>query len=125
VNEAVEPRELVIEALYEADLREIDDPARGLSGKAARLVRGVCEHRSELDELLDSVSDNWPVYRMPAVDRAVLRLGLYELVHEPDTPKAVVINEAVELAKRFSTQRSGSFVNGVLAALARVVREDA
>ena len=117
-----EPREQALEALYEADLREISDPADGLSGKAKRFVAGVMAHRSDLDEQLDSVSENWPVYRMPAVDRAVLRLGLYELVHEPDTPKAVVISEAVELAKKYSTQRSGSFVNGVLATLAKQVR---
>ncbi len=119
---AVEPRQAALEAIYQADLRSVDDPAAGLSGKAKRFVEGVTRHRAELDELLDEVSDNWPVRRMPAVDRAILRLGAYELVHEPDTPKAVVISQAVELAKAYSTARSGAFVNGVLAAVAARAR---
>ena len=123
MTEAIEPRELALEALYQADLREVDDPAAGLSGKAKRFVLGVMEHRDSLDELLNSASNRWPVYRMPAVDRAVLRLGLYELTHEPDTPMAVVLDEAVELAKKYSTQKSGAFINGVLATLAETVRK--
>ena len=119
-----EPRALALEAIYEADLRQIEDPAAGLTGKARRMVTGVMEHRDELDEHLDEISDRWPVRRMPAVDRAVLRLGAYELAHEPQTPKAVVISEAVELAKTYSTARSGAFVNGVLAALAKVLRPE-
>lgn len=118
----IEPRQAALEAIYQADLRSVDDPASGLTGKAKRFVEGVTRHRADLDALLDDVSDHWPVRRMPAVDRAILRIGAYELVHEPGTPKAVVISEAVELAKAFSTARSGAFVNGVLAALARTVR---
>ena len=117
-----EPRDLALEALYQADQRKVVDPAAELSGKARRLVSGVMKHRESIDALLNDMSDNWPVHRMPVVDRAVLRLGTYELVHET-TPAAVVISEAVELAKRYSTQRSGAFVNGVLAAVSRSVRD--
>ena len=122
MSTSTEPRQRALEALYAADRRQVDDPGADLTGKAKRFVDGVVKHRQELDEMLNAASKRWPVYRMPAVDRVVLRLGLYELVHEPDIPKAVVISEAVQLAKKYSTERSGGFVNGVLAALAESVR---
>ena len=116
-----EPRTRALEALYQADLRELTEPAEGLRGRARRYVEGVWQDREGLDRRLEAVSERWPVRRMPAVDRAILRLGLYELLYEP-TPTAVVIDEAVELAKRYSTKGSGAFVNGILATLARQVR---
>jgi transcription antitermination protein NusB len=118
-----EPRDLAIQALYEADQLGLDHIPEGpeLVGKARRLAEGAHEHRAELDAAIDAVSDHWRVDRMPVVDRAVIRLALYELRHEPDTPTAVVLSEAVRIAKEFSTEKSGLFVNGVLGALA--VRE--
>lgn len=113
-----EPRDLAVQALYEADQRGLPAVGGELTGKAARLVRGVTAHRDELDEAIDGVSDRWRVVRMPPVDRAILRLGLYELRYEPETPMAVVISEAVRLAKTYSTERSGAFVNGILSKLA-------
>ena len=118
-----EPRARALEALYQADLREVPDPAVGLGGRARRYVAGVWKDREGLDRRLESVSERWPVRRMPVVDRAILRLALYELLHEP-TPTAVVIDEAVELAKRYSTRGSGAFVNGILATLAGQVRPE-
>jgi N utilization substance protein B len=91
-------------------------------GYALELLRGVEEHAGELDDLLREFSEHWAVERMPAVDRAVLRLGCYELAHEPDVPTAVVISEAVDLAKQYSTKDSGRFVNGLLARIAEQVR---
>jgi N utilization substance protein B len=88
------------------------------------LLRGVLAHLDELDREIDAVSEHWRVPRMPVVDRAILRLGLYELRYEPETPPAVVVAEAVRLAKLFSTERSGAFVNGVLAALAEISRTE-
>jgi transcription antitermination protein NusB len=82
------------------------------------LAEGVLAYRAELDRTIEAASDNWRVDRMPAVDRAILRLALFELRHEPATPTAVVISEAVRIAKEYSTDKSGAFVNGVLAALA-------
>ncbi|HEY7565523.1 MAG TPA: transcription antitermination factor NusB [Acidimicrobiia bacterium] len=120
----VEPRDLVVQALYEADQREDADPRPDLPSKAARLLRGVLAHLDELDREIDAVSEHWRVPRMPVVDRAILRLGLYELRYEPETPPAVVVAEAVRLAKLFSTERSGAFVNGVLAALAEISRTE-
>jgi N utilization substance protein B len=121
-----EPRDLALLALYEADQRgllhaEIDS---GFPPKAARLIRGVEEHLNELGETIDGVSTRWRVARMPPVDRAILRLGLYELRFEKNTPMAVVVSEAVRLAKVYSTERSGAFVNGILAKLAAVERPD-
>ena len=113
-----EPRDLALEALYEADQRDAIDLPTDLPAKAARLVEGVLTHLAELDREIDAASEHWRVARMPVVDRAILRLGLYELRHEPETPRAVVMAEAVRLAKTYSTERSGAFVNGVLAALA-------
>jgi transcription antitermination protein NusB len=89
---------------------------------ALELLRGVEEHHGDIDELLREYSEHWAVERMPAVDRAVLRLGCYELAHEPDVPTAVVISEAVDLAKQYSTKDSGRFVNGLLARIAEQVR---
>ena len=72
-------------------------------------------HRARLDEILTQYSDGWTIARMPGVDRAVLRLGLFELLWRDDVPHAVVIDEAVELVKNLSTDESPRFVNGVLA----------
>jgi N utilization substance protein B len=88
------------------------------------LVEGVEDHRDELDDAIaDKASEaGWTLKRMPVLDLNVLRLGAFELTRRPDVPVAVVIDEAVELAKRFSTDNSGRFVNGVLAALAADLR---
>ena len=90
----------------------------------ATLVNGVEAHRDRLDEAIAAraAGAGWTLKRMPVLDLNVLRLGAYELVERPDVPVAVVIDEAVELAKRFSTDNSGRFVNGVLASLAAELR---
>lgn len=115
----MEPRDQAVQALYELDQRQSTSVPQDLGPKARRLVIGVLEHRSDLDTAIDAASTNWRVDRMPVVDRAILRLGAYELFHEEETPIAVVLNEAVRLAKLFSTEKSGGFVNGVLAALSQ------
>ncbi|HNX51127.1 MAG TPA: transcription antitermination factor NusB, partial [Thermoanaerobaculaceae bacterium] len=81
---------------------------------AARLARGAIEKQPEIDARLGEHADNWRLDRMAAVDRNILRLAMYELLFAPDTPPAVVIDEAVEIAKRFGSERSSQFVNGVL-----------
>jgi N utilization substance protein B len=82
---------------------------------AARLVSGVCAHRKELDEILARLSQKWRVERLARVDRNILRLALFELAHcRADVPARVVINEAVELAKRFGSEEAPAFVNGLL-----------
>jgi len=115
----LEAREQALRALYAADAVDTSEPdLTGLSGRAGRMVTGVWELRDQLDEIIASTSTGWRVERMPAVDRNVLRIGVYEL-RETDTPVGVVISEAVELAKQYSTAGSGRFVNGVLAAIAK------
>lgn len=87
---------------------------------AVELARGVMAHRDELDGIIRTHAQNWALERMPAVDRQIMRLALYELLHV-GTPAAVCINEAVDLAKMFSTAESGHFVNGVLDAARRAL----
>ncbi len=87
-----------------------------------RLVVGLTARRDEVDRLLSAHSAGWAIDRMPAVDRALLRAATYELIAELDVPTAVVIDEAIELAKEYSTEDSGRFLNGVLASIAAEVR---
>lgn len=85
---------------------------------AREIVDGVTDHREEIDELISSYAQGWTIDRMPNVDRAVLRLASWELLHNPEIPAAVAIDEAVELAKHYSTEDSARFVNGVLGKIA-------
>lgn len=117
-----EPRDQALERLYEIDSRISDEATQGLSPRVTRMVQGIIDSREELDGEIEEASEHWAVARMPMVDRAILRLALWELKNDPDTPTAVIVSEAVRLAGTYSTARSSSFVNGVLAALAKVVR---
>jgi N utilization substance protein B len=123
-------RKRAIDVLYESDVRGTD-PIGTLAERLAQadppvpdyaveLVEGVTGNIGLLDEVLADHAEGWTVERMPPVDRAVLRLALYELLVRDDVPDAVVIDEAVELAKALSTDESPKFVNGVLG---RVLRE--
>ncbi len=78
------------------------------------LIRGTLEHRDEADEVIKKHAKNWELHRIAAVDRNILRLAIYEMLHRLDIPPVVSINEAVDIAKKFSTQDSGKFVNGIL-----------
>ncbi len=120
-------RKRALDILFEAEVR--DEPVLGLleerSGEpgfgagnyAAELVRGVQAHRDRIDSLLAEYAQGWSLDRMPAVDRNVLRIGLYELFWADDIPDAVAISEAVLLAQDLSTEASGGFVNGLLGRL--------
>jgi len=81
---------------------------------AEQLIRGVVEKQPELDAFLSRCTDNWDLSRLGAVERNVMRIALYEMLHRPDIPPAVSINEAVDIAKAFCDSESGHFVNGVL-----------
>ena len=87
---------------------------------AADQVRGVTEHAARIDELIAEFAEGWTLDRMPAVDRNVLRIGIYELLYAPDVPDGVAISEAVQLARDLSTDASPAFINGVLARLAEL-----
>ncbi|MHB1912040.1 MAG: transcription antitermination factor NusB [Acidimicrobiales bacterium] len=118
-------RERALSLLYEAEAKS-EDPAELLAGLAVApdpfvvtLVAGVAQHREQIDSMIASHSRDWSLVRMPAIDRNLMRLAVFELTCRPDTPVGVVIDEAVELAKQYSTEDSGRFVNGVLSAIAR------
>ena len=113
----VEAREEALDALYAADARDLDEiDVATISARAASLAEGTWTHRDAIDEAITLASTSWRIERMPAVDRNILRLGVFELQYS-DLPKAIVISQAVELAKKFSTAKSGAFVNGVLSAV--------
>jgi len=123
-------RKRALDVLYESDLRAVD-PLTTLAERrelaepplndyTVALVEGVQSHRDRIDVILGDYAEGWTLARMPGVDRAVLRLGVYELLWCDEVPDAVAIDEAVELAKTLSTDESPRFVNGVLA---RVLRD--
>jgi N utilization substance protein B len=121
-------RERALSLLYEAESKDVP-PAAVLAALpvapapfAAELVAGVGLHMAELDALISGYAKDWTIERMPALDRALLRMGVFELLHRPDVPTGAVISEAVELAQRFSTDESAKFVNGMLARIAEAVR---
>lgn len=136
-------RELALQILFHIDVGR-SDPERALAEGIAReeaeqqlppgwetftseLVRGAVAHQAVIDATLAALAREWSMDRMAAVDRNILRLGAYELLYRSDIPPGAVINEAVELAKLYSTAESGRFVNGVLGNLARrqaAVNED-
>lgn len=126
-----EARERALGLLYEAEAKDLT-PAEVVAALplepdefAAALVLGVGEHVDEIDAVLARFARGWTIERMPSIDRALLRLAVFELAHRPDVPTGAVISEAVELAKQYSTEDSGRFVNGMLSAIAATVRAGA
>jgi transcription antitermination protein NusB len=126
-----ESRERALSLCYERDVRGLplnellaDLPADP-DPYALELARGVEDHGEEIDALIRKFSDRWSLERMPVIDRNLLRIAAFELAHRPDIPVGVAISEAVELAKRYSTDDSGRFVNGMLGRIAEHVREPA
>lgn len=104
------------EALEAETARAAREPARAASwAYASTIVRGVIEHADEIDETIRTYALDWPLERMPAVDRALLRIGVWELLHNPEVPAPAAIAEAVESAATHSTADSARFINGVLA----------
>jgi N utilization substance protein B len=120
-------RKRAVDVLYEADVRSGDplallrerlaDETPPVPEHTVRLVEGVAEHASRIDALIDAHASNWSLERLPDVDRAILRMAVFELLWADDVPDAVVIDEAVELAKALSTDDSPAYVNGVLGAI--------
>jgi N utilization substance protein B len=115
-----EPRDQALECLYTFEMTGEAPPVKG---RAARLVDGVLADLDGLDSRIEEVSEHWSVSRMPVVDRNILRLSLFELESDPETPVAVVVSEAVRLAATYSTEKSAAFVNGVLSSLAKRSRD--
>ena len=126
MRKRTQARELALQLLYQLDLRGeeilggIDESLKSGTGDpevadfARGLILGYWEHRAGIDLKIEEVAKNWQLKRMAALDRNILRLATYELLHRDDVPPLVAINEAIELAKKFSTKNSGPFVNGIL-----------
>lgn len=128
-------RKRAVDLLYGADVREIslnsaiaaesarasEQPDRAASWQyALEIVTGITEHGDEIDELIETYSQGWTIDRMPVLDRALLRMGIWEIMFNEQVPDAVAISEAVQLAEELSTDDSASFVNGLLARIAQL-----
>jgi len=129
-SERRQARERALGLLYEAETKS-QSPSALVAEQvvapdpfAVDVVNGVETNQAEIDALITRFAKNWPLARMPALDRTLLRMGVYELTHRPDVPTGVVLSEIVDLASEYSTDDSGPFVNGVLAAIAAEVRTD-
>ena len=122
-------REYALQLLYQLDIRPADrqqvfeefwklaNPMDEVRIFATQLVDGAMANRPEIDALIASHADNWDIKRMAVIDRNILRLGAFELLHAADVPPKVCINEAIELAKRYGDAESGKFINGILDAI--------
>ena len=128
-------RECALQMLYQIDIS--GDPPRDVFQSyfdekrpvaevrqfSSFLVNQAVTHRDRIDELIQAAAENWRLERMAAVDRNILRLAVAELLAEPDTPPSVVLNEAIEIAKRFSSTEAAHFINGVLDAVSKGLRQ--
>lgn len=127
-------RKRALDVLYAADVRQISineslateairalsEPDREASWLYCReIVDGVVDHGDEIDELIETYSQGWTLQRMPIIDRALLRMGIWEVLFNDNVPDGVAINEAVEAAKLLSTDDSGGFINGILAKISQ------
>jgi N utilization substance protein B len=134
LNPRRQGRELAFQAIYQADVTgenpdhclaevlEESPPAEEARSFAATLVAELERHGEEVDAIVARTAVNWPLRRMAATDRSVLRLAVVEILHHPETPIRVALDEAIELAKRYGSETSGSFVNGVLDRIAHEAR---
>ena len=126
MRKRTQARELALQLMYQLDLRGdeiLDEVNAALAPQAGdpemldfarELVHGCREKQTEIDRQIEEVAKNWQLKRMAAIDRNILRLATYELLYREDIPPLVTINEAIDIAKKFSTKNSGPFVNGIL-----------
>ena len=119
-------RELALQMLYQYDLsanppaqivetfEELQKSKPNTREFAAKIFRGTVDHLTDIDGMIQAQADNWRLSRMAVVDRNIIRLSVYEFLHESETPKLVVIDEAIEIAKKFGNDKSSQFINGIL-----------
>ena len=119
-------REIIIQVLYQMDMSDGDaeenfnlfwqhfNPSDELKEFSRKIVQGVCKHREEIDALIEKHSEHWRLERMTIVDKNILRSAIFELMFCPDTPVKVILNESIELGKKFSSEKSAPFINGIL-----------
>lgn len=125
-------RKRAVDAIFAADLRKVSPETMldttadlvadrqnqaEIFGYARQIVLGVIENHAEIDDLIETYSKEWAIDRMPALDRAILRVAVWEILFNAEVPNGVAINEAVELAKEYSTDDSGNFINGLLSGI--------
>ncbi len=119
-------REIALQVLYQRELNRLGveealnlfwnnfEVLKGAMDFSARIIRGVEEHREDLDRIIEKYSSHWKIDRMAHVDRNILRIAIYELLYCNDIPPKVAINEAIDIGKKFGSEDSGAFINGVL-----------
>ena len=119
-------RELALQMLFQYDMsgnsteqiidtfEELQKSKANTREFATRIFCGTVERVAEIDEMIQNQAENWRLSRMAAVDRNIIRMSIYEFLHESDTPKLVIIDEAIEIAKKYGTQKSSQFINGIL-----------
>jgi transcription antitermination protein NusB len=119
-------RELALQMLYQHDLsgntpetivttfEDLQKSKPTTREFATRIFQGTVDNLSKIDDMIVQQADNWRLSRMAVVDRNIIRMSIYEFLHEEDTPKLVIIDEAIEIAKKFGTQKSSQFINGIL-----------
>jgi N utilization substance protein B len=119
-------RELALQMLYQHDLsgnqpeaiistfEDLQKSKPNTREFAMRVFKGTLENLAKIDDMIQAQADNWRLSRMAVVDRNIIRMSVYEFLHEDDTPKLVIIDEAIEIAKKFGTQKSSQFINGIL-----------
>jgi N utilization substance protein B len=137
VSARTKARKRAVDALFAADLRTehpaalLDETFKQVEDRqnqgpifdyARTLVDGVVDHQAEIDTLLETYSEGWTLERMPNVDRSILRIAVWEIVYNAELPDGVAIDEAVDLAKEYSTEASGAFVNGLLTRISATKR---
>ena len=128
-------REISLQILYQLDLREEelrehlddllldeDEPEEVIEFSRG-IVLGVLEARDESDRMITAVAEHWDIARMATIDRNILRIAVYEMTSRPDIPRKVSINEAIELGKKYSTEQSGAFINGILDRIRRQIED--
>lgn len=130
MNTRRQSRETALQILYQIEMSGGDFPKEEIfkdekvDGFAKELIEGVLARKGEIDQCITGVATHWKLERMPAVDRNLLRLAVFELKACPDIPLKVVLNEAIEIAKKFGGQESGTFINGVLDTVAKDLRKE-
>jgi N utilization substance protein B len=119
-------RELALQMLFQHDLsgnepgmitstfEDLQKSKPNTREFAVKIFQGTVDHLQEIDDMIQRQADNWRLSRMAVVDRNIIRMSVYEFMHETDTPKLVIIDEAIEIAKKFGTQKSSQFINGIL-----------
>jgi len=119
-------RELALQMLYQHDMsgnapdtivatfEDLQKSKPNTREFATKIFKGTVENLAKIDEMIVQQADNWRIERMAVVDRNIIRMSIYEFLYENDTPKLVIIDEAIEIAKRFGTQKSSQFINGIL-----------